>query len=578
MGSSDVISPPKVKQRNSHSSVHSVNQQGDACEMVEQKPAIKRTSNGSNKRVRKDTVRRGCLFLAMLALAVCIQSNHLCFHQITTSIRNMLQTDKYEDYQKLRRQEVEVMERVQASFGCLNMTWKECALSIANQKQQNAVLSDILIKLNNLTALLGCTGAPDESECLDHALHRTEYQRAQSNVLKRHVRAALTRAARVPNYTRPVYYTEDHPAFVPMNPTYRPNPKWRETNMADINIVGMPKAGTSHLYKLLTSHRRTTGLHPNVKEFCLPHSRLKQQGKTMLHRDWDEPDYGQLKTSTAQKNVQAMMRNFHRDAYTKIFKNRHLPPGTLTVNACLQWADLEYNWFYLGKPEGKKFIILLRDPVDWSWAAWNFWTQDSLDRIRETNETMNKPPSRWTVVGEQYRSPELFHELVSSGLKTWNGARIIKQRQTSITWIRKLIDLVGRENVLLLRNEDMTPDRVNLPGGLLDQVAAFTGLNPYHFSPKTVQAVTNCNNQKGALNHCEKKSNVYEIAESRTLLPETRPLLYLQYWEECKILSREYNIDYPECVNIMENPSVAPFVAEMQSQISLLSDGSSDDE
>jgi hypothetical protein len=533
-------------------------------------------SHGGGVVHRKATVRRGCLLLALMALATSVQQQHTWPAQVGSVIYELFESSILNPFAS-KKKEALALQQIQDAFGCQNMQWSDCVESIALAQRQESDFLDNLQSLRNLTRLMGCEEGGNGADCLSHALHIAEYRRAQNSTLKRHIKEALHRAAQpspLPEYAQISYYTNNHPALIPLNPTYRPDPAWSQTNMADLNIVGFPKAGTSQLFKLLTSHNRTTRLHPNIKEFCLPQSRLggRGQGATtsampLFHREWTEPAYGQLKPSFAQKNVQATLRNFHRDAYQNVFRNRKdLTNDTVTVNACLQWRDLEFNWFYLGKPRNKKFILILRDPVDWAWAAWNFWTHDSLDKPSLESEADNRtdlPPSRWTVVGEHYRSPELFHEMVASGLTTWNGARIVRQRQTTIMWIKKLIGMVGRENVLLLRNEDMMPDRVAQPGGLLDQVSAFTGLDRSLFPEHVYNRITNCNNRKGTFSQCDRKSSAYEIAGYRDMLPETRPLLYLQYWEECKMWSRDYGVDYPDCLNIMKHPSVAPIVAQM---------------
>ena len=111
---------------------------------------------------------------------------------------------------------------------------------------------------------------------------------------------------------------------------------------------------------------------------------------------------------------------------------------------------------------------------------------------------------------------------------------------------------VGKENVLLLKSEDMQPQVVNATGGFLDKLSAFTGLDRSLYTNKYLFRISNCNSQKGADSNCgTKTSSAYEIAGNREMLPETRELIYLYFWEECKIWASEFGVDYPACVNVL---------------------------
>ena len=53
---------------------------------------------------------------------------------------------------------------------------------------------------------------------------------------------------------------------------YQPRPEWKYTNYPNINIIGLPKAGTSQLYSILTSHSQLYKFKGS-KEYCyeMPH-------------------------------------------------------------------------------------------------------------------------------------------------------------------------------------------------------------------------------------------------------------------------------------------------------------------
>jgi hypothetical protein len=177
------------------------------------------------------------------------------------------------------------------------------------------------------------------------------------------------------------------------------------------------------------------------------------------------------------------------------------------------------------------------------WSAFNFW------RIQE----IDPEEYGWTE-SEEYRSPEFFHELVASGAKTkWGVYQHDYYQRFTISSPRKLIGLYGRENVLFVRNEDMLPEVVDKQGGVLDQISNFTGLDRSQYDPSTYSVVTNCNDNKGMKSVCGKtRSSSYALSGGREMLPETRTLIYMRFWEECKIWNEEFGVMYSDCLNVIE--------------------------
>jgi hypothetical protein len=214
----------------------------------------------------------------------------------------------------------------------------------------------------------------------------------------------------------------------------------------------------------------------------------------------------------------------------------------MSVNACYWINDIEITWHYL-RPQAKKSIFLFRDPAEWLWSAFNFWRMADID----------PKEYGWVDAGVQYRTPELFHELVASGNKTKWGLYSREFYHTfTIQSPRKLLALFGRENVLFLRNEKMLPDVIGKEFGVLDQLSNFTGLDRSQFDPKYYLSVTNCNDKKGMSSVCgQTRSVAYVGAGGREMLPETRTLIYLHFWEECKIWEKEFGIVYPDCLSVM---------------------------
>ena len=189
------------------------------------------------------------------------------------------------------------------------------------------------------------------------------------------------------------------------------------------------------------------------------------------------------------------------------------------------------------------------------WAAYNFWVDPHLD-ARQDEHTAKK---LWASPAREYRSPELFHELVVSANQTKSGGRLLDTyRRQTVTTGRRLTALAGRANVLFLRNEDMLPEHVDAPLGFLHQLSNFTGLDRGSFSPAGLHTMMNCNDQKGFTTECgDGSSNAsshrgsYEIAGGRKMLENTRAFIYLHYQEECQIWAAEFGVSYPDCVNAL---------------------------
>jgi hypothetical protein len=219
----------------------------------------------------------------------------------------------------------------------------------------------------------------------------------------------------------------------------------------------------------------------------------------------------------------------------------------LLVNACLQPQELEYHMAYAPMPSSSKFLLLFRDPADWLWASWNFW----IDKIMD-----HRPPidHDWASFGVHYRSPELFHELILSREATKSAAkRFRNMREQTVHVPRRLIHLAGKGRLLFLKSEDMKASNGQLPQ-FLQRLSDFTGLSVSNFDYNVAHGQTNCNAQKGFQNLCNmttiatSNSMGYEITHHRPMLEETRQLIYIQFYEECKIWSDEFGVVYPDCL------------------------------
>jgi hypothetical protein len=106
-------------------------------------------------------------------------------------------------------------------------------------------------------------------------------------------------------------------------------------------------------------------------------------------------------------------------------------------------------------------------------------------------------------------------------------------------------------SVLVLKTEDMTPDRV-VESGFLQKLATFVGVDQAGFNTTTYESFSNCGNNRGIDAHCTQSSSAYEIAGGRPMLPESRELVYLLFAEECKYWKEHFGLIYEDCLAVRE--------------------------
>ena len=457
------------------------------------------------------------------------------------------------------------------------------AAAIAEAKASNE-------KIKELSGLMGCHSSNNSTDgsdsrrdnCLQEVANRIHSQRTANEAAETKLRVQLRNRTNNNNnnddddtgmYSN-IDLIDHHPALVPMIAEYEPKPEWLGVGVGgkhtginilpDIAIVGLPKAGTSQLFHILTHHPAATPFHANggEKEYC-----MRLQARFLKQHWWSQASKNDSRRVQLQKSLYEWHKTLYQQ-YRKRHRNKQQPQQQpqVTVNACLNnqelWLSLHYlnstgawsqqslggvkNKGHDGPPQQspRKYVVLLRDPADWLWAVWNFWVDTGLDSKIDT-------PGSWATSDTHYRSPELFHELILSADQTVAGDRLVNQkRRDTVTIGRRLVTLVGRQNILFLRNEDMLPAVVERQGGLLDRLSNFSGLNRSLFRDDSLRTIHNCNDIKGEKSHCGNRTNsAYEIAGHREMLESTRSLIYLHFQQECQIWQEEFGVTYPDCLN-----------------------------
>lgn len=393
-------------------------------------------------------------------------------------------------------------------------------------------------QLRSLLSLLRCK---DMDECIRHARLAGEVRDTYQRHIQVQRRLTLQVAASTGGAQECSGFLgiqDQHPDLVPMAESLRPRPSFQEA-FADLNIVGLPKTGTTQLYEILGSHPNVRRLNPNRKENCAVYPRTRRDVVLDGQNDLDKE----------KRKLQVNLHSFVQSLAAARSGHSSSPGAApaITLNGCVNFASVAFTWYYL-RPTNRKFILMFRDPADWLWSSWNFFDQQKhLDA-----EGLGR--NGW--VKKNYPSPELFHELLTSRSQTLGGQWLVNWRCRSLEDPRLLMRMVGRSSILFLRNEDLVPGRINLKGGLLEKVGGFLGINPQKFDPDTYSQIMNCNNKKGFKSKCDNLTTAYKVSGGRSLLPETRVLIYLQFWELCNIWAAEFGIVYPDCLNVIN--STAP--------------------
>ena len=330
-----------------------------------------------------------------------------------------------------------------------------------------------------------------------------------------------------------------HPAFARL-PVIK---RWQWTHFPDINIVGLPKAGTSHVYQLLSTHKELGPFHRD-KEFCFNRLDIKLQNMNTPRGGGPRYNVTTWANMTYDERLQRTLKQVNMIDKKEWPSNK---PGIRTVNSgCLgSLESVLKQRNYLQRTSDAKFILLLRDPADWLWAAYNFWHFPE-------HEDANRPAKYdWASTPRQYRSPELFHEYMLSGGRTWSARDLLtKFRDSKAAWWSELVwRVIGPDNLLVLKVEDFAPNVV-LESKVLDKLAAFLQISPTGFDPNITHSFGNCGNNRGTKTVCKEASNAYKTSGGRGMFEETRDLVYLQFADECKYWAETFNIVYEGCVDV----------------------------
>ena len=301
-----------------------------------------------------------------------------------------------------------------------------------------------------------------------------------------------------------------------------PKPKLPHT---DLSIVGMPKAGTSQMYQLISNHRDAKAVR---KEWCPNVEDLPRFARELNGRIW-----------------------------RYMLKDLGDAPRPTTLSACID-PSLALQYLKWVKETGApmettpKFIYLMRDPADWLWARFNFWTTGG--------DVEMHPPRYWTLK-DNHRSPEYFQELLGAEGNihgSFNVTRGYLEEQYKLGVLEQLMEEAGRENVMVINNEDLDKS----DDAFMERLSTFTGLSIDGFPENVRHGRTNSGStlHHRGFNQVRRHPppptapGVYQISGFRPLLPKSRAFIYERAKSFCEELVAKYGIHFSRC---LDNPSVA---------------------
>ena len=328
---------------------------------------------------------------------------------------------------------------------------------------------------------------------------------------------------------------KNHPAFENIPEPYQPKPEWTRRHFPLINILGLPKAGTSHLYQILTTHAKMTRFSEN-KEFYF---NMNPADMNKIHQMSSASAGSQESNEFIQDFMKLANENNKGYVEPALFDLKRTVNGGLNPRFTLLQAQ------YLGRHDAK-YIILLRDPADWLWAGYSFWLHP------EHEDAMPSIKNDWASAPMQYRSPEIFHEYMRAGERNWFTRDLLgKFRDSARTTLQLLLEATSKENILVMKSEDFAPDVVKATGAM-QKLAKFLDVSEDLFDDEVVYSYGNCGDQKGENKKCTKATNAYSITGKRAMFEETRDLVYVQFAEECKFWKEEFDVHYDRCLEVRD--------------------------
>lgn len=279
-------------------------------------------------------------------------------------------------------------------------------------------------------------------------------------------------------------------------------------------VAGYEKCGTSALYFKLAKHPQILS-HPFKKEHCPLNDTAEGTWNWISHP--------------------AMMRTYFE-------KN-----NSLLLNGCiaLQSKPLALTELVRISP-GIKLLISLRNFADWSYSYYSYRCVPGFDTGCDKLKALNQK-GLW----KNTRNPQNFANIVNSVGDENNPTphpsfRIIRPSVLLYRpWLENMIRIVGRQSILILRQEDLTFS----PNQTLSSIAQFIGIDETKFPPEAMSLVSNTNDRPSQVISVQNstRKEVSNIVNSGSVIfEETRAILNKFWQDECIWLRDSIGVHFSE--------------------------------
>ena len=276
----------------------------------------------------------------------------------------------------------------------------------------------------------------------------------------------------------------------------------------------MPKSGTSHLYRVISSHPYAAPLKDDEKEYC-------QRGQPQ----WYATD---VEERVKERVIKGDKGRGH------------------VVNGCHNVTEVIMQYKERAISTGTKFITLLRSPASLCYSSYHFWS------LPDENSHI------WDWSSRNYtRSPEHFDEVIRALKSKEDFCGFLHQPcyghddgegnfVFSAAYTRELIEAFGRDNIMFYKMEDLSDVEK-----LVSSLEAFTGLYRSGFSTTILNEVTNTGDNRGptiATNASDHKGKTgYDHSGYKDMLEDTRRYINDKWRETCKHWREDLHVDYDDC-------------------------------
>lgn len=279
-------------------------------------------------------------------------------------------------------------------------------------------------------------------------------------------------------------------------------------------VAGYEKCGTSALYFKLSKHPEILA-HPYRKELC-PLSDTAEGAW-----DWISDD------------------NMPRINFEK--------KDNLLLNGCIALQSKPLALMELVRiSPGVKVLISLRNFADWSYSYYSYRCVPGYDTGCEKLRSVNQKGS-W----KDSRNPENFAKIVNSVGDAKNPTphpafRIIRPSVLLYRpWLENMIRIIGRESILILRQEDLTL----YPHETLSKVAQFIEIDDSKFPPEAISLVSNTNDKPSQMISVQDSSQkeVSSIVNSGSVIWDSTRAILNKFWQdECIWLRDSIGVHFKE--------------------------------